>query len=106
MLVKASVLEAIARLTARDHLLIVSSRGATMDGSPDKLAALVDVVRALDRLDAQHALVGGVAVGIRSGVPRATLDTDIAVGSTVSPNQSATPSPAPGSHRPDPLRTA
>ncbi len=82
---KASVLEAIARLTARDHLLIVSSRGATMDRSPDKLAALVDVVRALDRLDAQHALVGGVAVGIRSGVPRATLDTDIAVGSTVSP---------------------
>jgi Nucleotidyl transferase AbiEii toxin, Type IV TA system len=83
--VKASVLEAIARLTARDHLLIVSSRGATMDGSPDKLAALVDVVRALDRLDVPHALVGGVAVGMRSGVPRATLDTDIAVPSTVSP---------------------
>jgi len=48
-----------------------------------KLAALIDVVRALDRLDAGHALVGGVAVGIRSGVPRATLDTDIAVRSTV-----------------------
>ncbi len=28
-------------------------------------------------------VVGGVAVGIRSGVPRATLDTDVAVRSTV-----------------------
>lgn len=80
---ESSTLEAIARLSAREHLLIVSSRGATMDGSPDKLAALVDVVQALDRLGAIHAVVGGVAVGIRSGVPRATLDTDVAVRSTV-----------------------
>lgn len=54
-----------------------------MDDAPDKLAALVDVVRALDRLGAPHAVVGGVAVGIRSRVPRATLDTDVAVRSTV-----------------------
>lgn len=54
-----------------------------MDESPDKLAALADVIRALDRLGASHAVVGGVAVGIRSGVPRATVDTDIAVRSTV-----------------------
>lgn len=86
IVMKSSVLETIARLTARDHLLIVSSRGATVDESPDKLAALADVVRALDRLDAMHALVGGVAVGIRSGVPRATLDTDIAVRSSVAPD--------------------
>lgn len=57
-----------------------------MDGSPDKLAALVDLVRALDGLGAAHAVVGGVAVGIRSGVPRATLDTDVAVRSTVAPS--------------------
>jgi len=80
---KSSALEAIARLSAREHLLIVSSRGTTMDRFPDKLAALVDLVRALDRLGATHAVVGGVAVGIRSGVPRATLDTDVAVRSTV-----------------------
>jgi len=49
----------------------------------DKLGALGDVVRALDSIAAPHALVGGVAVGIRSGVPRATMDTDIAVRSTV-----------------------
>jgi len=54
-----------------------------MDESPDKLAALADVIRALDRLGAPHAVVGGVAVGIRSGVPRATVDTDVAVRSTV-----------------------
>lgn len=54
-----------------------------MEASPDKLSALVDVVRGLDRLGAPHALVGGVAVGIRSGVPRATVGTDMAVRSSV-----------------------
>ena len=53
------------------------------DEVPDKLAALVDAVRTLDHLGAPHALVGGVAVGLRSGVPRATLDTNLAVRSTV-----------------------
>lgn len=53
-----------------------------MDESPDKLLALADVIRALDGLGTPHAVVGGVAVGIRSGVPRATIDTDIAVTST------------------------
>ena len=78
-----SALETIARITARERFLIASSRGATMDESPDKVAALADLVRALDRLGATHAVVGGVAVGIRSGVPRATVDTDVAVRSTV-----------------------
>ena len=53
------------------------------DEVPDKLAALVDAVRALDHVSAPHALVGSVAVGLRSGVPRATIDTNIAVRSTV-----------------------
>jgi nucleotidyltransferase AbiEii toxin of type IV toxin-antitoxin system len=78
-------LEAIVRLTARERLLIASSRGAPMDESPDKLAALADVIRALDGLGVPHAVVGGVAVGVRSGVPRATLDTDIAVRSSAEP---------------------
>ena len=79
----ASVLAAIARLTSREQCLIAASRGTPMDESPNKLAALTDTVGALDRLGAGHALVGGVAVGLRSGVPRATLDTDVAVRSTV-----------------------
>jgi hypothetical protein len=83
---ETSVLTTIARISARERRLIASSRGATMDESPDKIAALTDVVRALDRLGAAFAVVGGVAVGIRSGVPRATIDTDVAVRSTVGRN--------------------
>jgi hypothetical protein len=78
------MLDLISRLTTRERLLIASTRGVAMvDEAPDKLAALVDAVRALDRLGAPHALIGGVAVGLRSGVPRATIDTDLAVRSTV-----------------------
>ena len=76
-------LETIARISARERLRITSSQGATMAELPDKVRALAEVVRALERLGAAHALVGGVAVGIRSGVPRATMDTDLAVRSTV-----------------------
>jgi hypothetical protein len=76
-------LEAIAGLSAREQLVIASSRGNVMQPIPDKLAALHDVVTALTGLGAAHALIGGVAVGIRSGVPRATLDIDIAVRSNV-----------------------
>jgi len=50
--------------------------------TPDKVAALLDAKRALDGVPVRHALIGGVAVGIHSGVPRATLDTDLAVPST------------------------
>src|SRR6476659_5380288 len=77
-----SMLEAITRLTARERQLIASSRGVAMGEIPDKLTALTDTVRALDGIGVAHALVGGVAVGIRSGVPRATIDTDVAVRST------------------------
>jgi hypothetical protein len=80
---QSSVLESIARLTIRERLMIASARGAAMDEAPDKLAALTDVVQALDSLGAAHALIGGLAVGIRSGIPRATVDTDIAVRSTI-----------------------
>ena len=83
---ESSVLDLISRLTAREQLLIACMRGAAMDEAPDKVAALVDAVRALDRIGASHALVGGVAVGLRSGVPRATIDTDLAVRSTVAPH--------------------
>ena len=78
-----STLELISRLTAREQWLIARKRGAAMDEAPDKVAALFDTVRALDGLGAPHALVGGVAVGLRSGVARATIDTDVAVRSTI-----------------------
>jgi hypothetical protein len=78
-------LERIAAASARDHILIAARRGggADMIQTPDKLAALLDAAQALDSIGAAYALIGGVAVGIHAGVPRATLDTDLAVVSTV-----------------------
>lgn len=52
-----------------------------MADSPDKARALRDATSLLDALGVPYALVGGVAVGLRSGVPRATIDTDLAVSS-------------------------
>ena len=48
----------------------------------DQLAAIFDTVRALRKGDIAHAIIGGIAVGIRSGVPRATDDIDLAVATT------------------------
>jgi hypothetical protein len=79
-----SRLTAIARASARDRALIAAYRGhgVEMEDSPDKVAALVDTTRALDAIGLRHALIGGVAVGLHSGVPRATLDVDVAALST------------------------
>lgn len=78
-----AMFEAMAAAGARERRLLAARRGegATM-GEADKLAALSAAVRALDQLGADHALIGGVAVGIHSGVPRATLDVDLAVWSS------------------------
>jgi hypothetical protein len=80
----ADRLERIAAASVRDWILITARWGAlsAMDQTADKTAALVDLAKALDSIDAAHALIGGVAVGIHAGVPRATLDTDVAVVST------------------------
>ena len=78
-------LDMIARLCAREWRGILASRteGGPMAEPPEKTTALVDASTALDAIGAPHAVVGGVAVGLRSGVPRATMDTDLAVRSTV-----------------------
>ena len=47
----------------------------------DKIAALTDAVAVLTALGAPYALIGGVAVGLHAKLPRATLDTDLAVAS-------------------------
>ncbi len=68
-------LEGIAAVTARDRTLIAAHHkgDAHMVEIPDKVVALLDVVRALDSIKVSYALVGGIAVGIHSGVPRATM---------------------------------
>ena len=74
-------LEAAAALAAREHLLIRAAAGYA-DGVaalPDKLQALRAAVMVLVAARAPHALIGGLAVGIRAGVPRATLDVNVAV---------------------------
>jgi len=82
--VSADPLETISRLSAREKARIAMAvREQPEDPGADKVAALGNVVRVLDAIGAPHALIGGVAVGLRSGVPRATLDTDVAVRSTV-----------------------
>jgi hypothetical protein len=76
--------EQIAAVSARGHLLIAARHGSgDMAETADKMAALLDAAQALDGIGAAYALIGGVAVGIHAGVPRATLDTDLAVISTV-----------------------
>ncbi len=74
----------IAAATAREHVLIAARSGKEegMSEGPDKVAALLDAARALDGIGAPYALIGGVAVGAHSGVPRATVDTDLAVRSS------------------------
>lgn len=74
-------LQGAAALAERDHLLIRAAAGYA-DGVapfPDKVQALRAAVTVLVGAGAPHALIGGLAVGIRAGIPRATLDVDIAV---------------------------
>lgn len=78
-------LRAALALAEREHLLIRAARGYAdpVVPIPDKLQALRAAVGVLVAAGAPHALIGGLAVGIRAGVPRATLDVDIAVATTI-----------------------
>jgi Nucleotidyl transferase AbiEii toxin, Type IV TA system len=77
-----SALHVIARLSRREQTLLSATRateGTTAMALPDKLGAVVAAASIFREEGAPFALIGGVAVGIRSGVPRATLDVDFAV---------------------------
>lgn len=50
---------------------------------PDKLEAIRAATAAFAENRVPYALIGGLAVGIRSGVPRATLDVNFAVATRV-----------------------
>ena len=52
-------------------------------GEPDKIAALIDAMRSLRAARAPFALIGGIAVSVHSGIPRATSGIDLAVRSSV-----------------------
>lgn len=81
-------LSAIAFATEREQRISrlregANGYGAGMNQLPDKLGALRAAVTALETAGVPYALIGGLAVGIRSGVPRATLDVDLAISSGV-----------------------
>jgi hypothetical protein len=78
----AAVLAAIVRATSREQELLSAPTGGypvRVTQLPDKLSAIRAAAAAFRSEGIPFALIGGLAVGIRSGVARATLDVDFAV---------------------------
>ena len=73
-----TTVRAIAALSAREARLIAAARGEEMT-EPDQVRALLDATRVLEEARCPYALIGGIAVGVHSGVPRATQDVDLAI---------------------------
>lgn len=81
------IFEQIAFVSQREQALRLavvprnanSEYSEAMPSLPNKLEALRDTISAFAECGVVYALIGGVAVGVRSGVPRATLDVDFAV---------------------------
>ena len=76
------VLSVTSSLTATGRAL---SRGEPVEGlqGGNQLDALLDTVQALEATGIRPVLIGGLAVGVRSSVPRATMDIDLATASKV-----------------------
>lgn len=75
------LLKAAVAATEREQRLTLGrvSYAAGVPESPDKLGAIAAAASLFAHNAVPYALIGGLAVGIRSGVPRATLDVDFAV---------------------------
>jgi hypothetical protein len=75
------VLRAIAATARREQLLLARRSGYAggLSELPDKLRAIEAAANVFAENRVPYALIGGLAVGIRSGVPRATLDVDFAI---------------------------
>jgi hypothetical protein len=78
-------LEWAAHAAGREQELLARRLGypRSMAALPDKLAAIRAAAAAFAAEGVPYALIGGLAVGVRSGVPRATLDVDFAIPTTV-----------------------
>ena len=81
----AKALDMVVRATSREQELLARRSGYSqvMPPLPDKLAAIRAAKVAFRDAGVSYALIGGVAVGVRSGVARATLDVDFAVPTAV-----------------------
>lgn len=76
------VLEASSGLTATARALMKAEAMAELTPG-SQLEALLGASRALKEAGVRVALIGGLAVGVRAAVPRATMDVDLAAASTV-----------------------
>jgi hypothetical protein len=73
-------LHAAAAITRREQVLIARAAGyARPMDEPDKLGAIVAAASVFAEAGVAYALIGGLAVGIHTGIPRATLDVDFAI---------------------------
>lgn len=81
-----SPLHVAAAVSLRERILLAGADGYARDMSklPDKLRAVEAAAAAFEEVPTAYALIGGLAVGIRSGVPRATEGVDFAIPSTAS----------------------
>lgn len=79
---RSDALSAIDFATKRELELRVAGATAVPD-LPDKLAAIRATVSTFSELGIPYALIGGVAVGVRTRLPRATLDVNFAIPTTV-----------------------
>jgi hypothetical protein len=78
--VSLHALRAIADVTRREQTLgALGGSAGDVTQVPDKLAAIEAATSVFRERGVSYALIGGMAVGIRSGVPRATLEVDFAV---------------------------
>lgn len=75
------MLETSAGLALREAALARPRYAVGVDALPDKLGAIRAAAGVLAAGKVAYALIGGLAVGIRSGVPRATRDVDFAIDS-------------------------
>lgn len=78
----AEILALTSALTARERRLLASEADGPISES-HQLAALQEAVAALQAEGIDCALIGGIAVGVRAGVPRATMDVHLAVATSV-----------------------
>jgi hypothetical protein len=78
-------LHAIAEISEREQLLAGTRPGypAGVLTQADKLGAIAAASSIFSDMGVPYALIGGLAVGIRSGIPRATLDVDFAIPTSV-----------------------
>ena len=78
-------LHAAAALALRERVLLgrVAGYAGAVSELPDKIAAITAAATAFTDAHVPYALIGGLAVAVRSGVPRATLDVDFAIATRV-----------------------